>query len=102
MVVDASDDDRRPSRAAVKTPFAHLSYAPDRARARRGDAASDARAPQSDCLSCRVLGTSACALGAAIVSWEVYREPRRALSHRIAMGVFAGAFVALGAYRAVT
>ena len=90
MVVDASDDDRRPSRAAVKTPFAHLSYAPDRARA-----------PQSDCLSCRVLGTSACALGAAIVSWEVYREPRRALSHRIAMGVFAGAFVALGAYRAV-
>ena len=65
------------------------------------DAASDARAPQSDCLSCRVLGTSACALGAAIVSWEVYREPRRVLSHRIAMGVLAGAFVALGAYRAV-
>jgi len=47
------------------------------------------------------LGTSACALGAAIVSWEVYREPRRVLSHRIAMGVLAGAFVALGAYRAV-
>lgn len=100
MVVDASGDDRRPSRAAAKTPFSHLSYAPDGARARRRDAASDARAPQSDCLSCRVLGTSACALGAALVAWEVYREPRRAMSHRLAMGVFAGAFVALGVYRA--
>jgi len=40
-------------------------------------------------------------VGAAMVTWEVYREPRRVLSHKIAMGAFAAAFVALGVYRAV-
>jgi hypothetical protein len=80
------------ARAATSIPFSHLTYAPrTSAKATNAD----------DCLSCRVLGTSACAVGAAMVTWEVYREPRRVLSHKIAMGAFAAAFVALGVYRAV-
>jgi len=83
------------ARAATSIPFSHLTYAP------RTSATTSATTNADDCLSCRVLGTSACAAGAAMVTWEIYREPRRVLSHKIAMGAFAAAFVALGAYRAV-
>jgi len=92
----------RSSPSTSMLPFAHLT-ALGGARARSTATATATAAPtyQEDCLSCRILGTSACGIGAAVVIWEIYKEPRRALSHRYAMGAFAAAFVALGAYRAV-
>lgn len=89
----ASDASAKPS-----TPFSHLTYAP-KARGREV-AGESSTGLQEDCLSCRVLGTSACAAGAIMVLREIAREPRRSLAQRGAMGAFAGAFLALGAYRA--
>ena len=80
------------------TPFSHLTYAP-KASAREATGESSTGL-QEDCLSCRALGTSACAAGAIMVLREIAREPRRSFAQRGAMGAFAGAFLALGAYRA--
>ena len=103
---DTSDDASRPSTSASPAPFSHLTFLGGRGRDRGavGDGASTnagATQPQKDCFSCRVLGVSACGVGAAAVMWEIYKEPRRKMSHRYAMGAFAAAFVAMGAYRAV-
>ncbi|CAL57329.1 unnamed product [Ostreococcus tauri] len=98
-----SGDDRSSSAATASTPFAHLTFTPGaRVRSKSVNASEGTRGDfQEDCLSCRVIGTSACVLGASMVFREVFREPRRPLMHRGAMGAFAGAFLALGAYRAV-
>jgi len=102
---DADDATSRPSTStsASPAPFSHLTFFGGRGRGTRGDGAStNAEAtPQKDCFSCRVLGVSACGVGAAAVMWEIYKEPRRRASHRYAMGAFATAFVAMGLYRAV-
>lgn len=103
---DTSDVASRPSTSASPVPFSHLTFLGGRGSSRGavGDGAStnaDATQPQKDCFSCRVLGVSACGVGAAAVMWEIYKEPRRKMSHRYAMGAFAAAFIAMGAYRAV-
>jgi len=103
---DTSADASRPSTSASPAPFSHLTFFGGRSRDRGafGDGASTnagATQPQKDCFSCRVLGVSACGVGAAAVMWEIYKEPRRKMSHKYAMGAFAAAFVAMGAYRAV-
>jgi len=90
------------SSTGAKLPFAHLTFlGGSQARSTSASRAHEAPTFQEDCLSCRLLGTSACGVGASVVLWEIYKEPRRPLSHKYAMGAFAAAFIALGAYRAV-
>jgi hypothetical protein len=62
-----------------------------------------AAAPESDCTSCRVVGTGVCWATSATLAAQLYRGVPAVHSpvHRAVLAAFTAGFAALGAVRAV-